>query len=802
MVPAVSFCTHGFGVFREKIFMPLAEKMSVRKLTCFFLLYILCGCLLAYGTASLRIVVLGATLFLTGTVLVTAFRKRFWYAVFLPVLAGILLGCVQSVLVFNWYAGKSAALAETETERTVQAEVMEVVYTNAYSGSYICRITGDGLPFRVILQSDNPSLEEGQVLNGRIRFVNWDETDDGFDEKRYYMGKGVTSAAVDLGLADTGERCFRIRGLLNSWNRYLSDRITAHVRNDGLPLAMLLGNRSALEDSVKRDFRRLGILHLIAVSGTHFSLLTAMAERFLIRLRVRPVHRLWMLAVLAVVYMLLTGMTASVLRAGLMFLLAVFCKAMEMRIRYFTALNLSCGLILLLDPFAVLDAGLHLSYLAVCGCLLFIRLESDWTAYRQMFRPPVRLDESGKRIPPVHGWRRLLSPRYLAKSALSMLLLNLVITCLTLPLSWLYFGEISLFSLLVNLLYIPASGILLFLTVFYLLLYPLGIFILPLASVLSGFTALLEAPAALISSLPHISVSLQYPFIPLFLVPAVLSVCVLPFLRHRLRGIACSLALLLLMTGTIFAYEAVTADQTILIYRNDRLKEGFTIRSGGDILLVDISDGSAGFVNQLLAEAKSLYATEIEGYMLTHFHNRHVGTLQTLSEKWILRTLYLPEPVTEEEQAVYDGLCRVAVQKGIPVVTFTDTLDFGHVTVDLGKRIYLSRSSHPVTGIRISCGGENLVYSSSSFAENDRRVMEWMTEPDIGIFGAHSPVNKKTFALSFAEKPKVLVWNGDSAAFFAGTFPVADRDLADCTRFSFRFPDATGENDERGTAPQ
>ena len=79
-----------------------------------------------------------------------------------------------------------------------------------------------------------------------------------------------------------------------------------------------------------------------------------------------------------------------------------------------------------------------------------------------------------------------------------------------------------------------------FLTVLYLLLYPLGVFILPLASVLSGFTALMEAPAALISSLPHISVSLQYPFIPLFLMPAVLSVWVLCIIingifRHQIK---------------------------------------------------------------------------------------------------------------------------------------------------------------------------------------------------------------------------------------------------------------------------
>ncbi|MBQ8402041.1 MAG: ComEC/Rec2 family competence protein, partial [Clostridia bacterium] len=359
MTPAFTEIRRRFCLIRENTVYPFLQTMAARKALLFFLLFILTACLLAYGGTVLRLVILALASVGIAAVLLLARRKRFWYRVLLLVFCGIMLGTVQSIVILDLYAGRMEMQAEAGVEITVQAEVMEVVYTNAYSGRYICRITGNGLPCKISLQSASTSLQVGQILTGNIRFLSWEQTDDGFDEERYYLGKGVIAAAEDLGLQNTGETRVRLTGLFQRWNRYLSDRISAHVQNDGLPLAMLLGNRNGLSDSVQRDFRRLGILHLIAVSGSHFSMLSSMMERFMIRLRIRPGHRLKLLGALTVLYMFLTGMTASVLRAGLMFLLALVCRGLEYKIRYFTALNIACGIILLADPFAALDAGLH-----------------------------------------------------------------------------------------------------------------------------------------------------------------------------------------------------------------------------------------------------------------------------------------------------------------------------------------------------------------------------------------------------------------------------------------------------------
>lgn len=707
-------------------------------------------------------------------------RNRSVVALCLPLLLGILLGNTQAILLWNVYAERITTLSAQNAELTKDVEVEEVVYTNAYMGSYICRFKIGLFPYHVRLETNNTDMAVGQVYTGTIQLCDWNDLDDGFDEEGYYRTKNVLSAAKDVDLSDTGVTAFRWTTVFQKWNDRLSARISAHVKNDDLSLAMLLGNRKNLADTISRDFRRVGILHLLAVSGTHFSVLFTMAERLLKRRHMKPVVRNILLFVLAIGYMLLTGLSASVQRAGFMFLVALFCRQFRHKVQYFTSLNIACLGIVLIDPPAVLDVGLHLSYVSICGCILTIQLEKNWKAYRQFL-----LYKKGEQIRFPRGWRRLLCPRYLAKTALSMLLLNLIITCLMLPLSWLYFGELSLVAFLMNLIYIPATGVLLYLSVLYLVVYRLTGLPL-LAGVLSAFAGVMEIPAAAFSQLPHIMVSLRYSFVPFFLVPSVLSVCCLPYVKRKLRGICRAVLLLVLMVSCIWITEAV-ASQSTLAYQNYKRKDGFVIQSEGKTMLIDVSDGAKNFANILLYYAKEQHATEIEGYLLTHYHNRHLSTFQAIANNWILRKLYLPKPMSEEEESIYHALCRAAEEHHVTVETFSRDVYFGHITLSVGPRTWLSRSTHPITGLRIVCGEESVVYTSCSYGETDAVIVDWMENCTIGIFGEHSPVHKKTFTLDFATAPELLIWNGDGLDYYVGETPVAKREYMGCTQLQFQF---------------
>lgn len=763
------------------VLVPFLHHIAGHKATAFSLAFLLTALLTADLPLVYRFVLYGSLALCIGLTLVLARRKRFWVAVLLPLLLGATLGNTQAFFLWNVYADQLIQRTSENAIITTDVEVEEVVYTNAYVGFYICRIHIGRQSYHIRLETPDTGWSIGQVYTGEIQLCAWDDLEDGFDEAQYYRTKNVLACAKAVDLTDKKVTQVRLTTLFGQWNDHLSARISAHVKNDDLPLAMLLGNRKTLADTISRDFRRVGIMHLLAVSGTHFSVLATMAERLLKKSRMKPWFRNGLLGVLAIGYMLLTGLSASVRRAGVMFLIGLFCRQFGQRVQYFTSLNISCLFIVLLDPTAVLDMGLHLSYLAVCGCILTIQLEKNWKAYRQFL-----VTQNGERIRFPTGWRRLLCPRILAKKALSMLLLNLIITCLTLPLSWLYFGELSIVSLFVNLLYIPATGVLLFLSVLYLVVYRLTGFPL-LAGILSTFAGLLEVPATTISQLPHIVVSLQYSFVPFFLVPLVLSVCCLPYVKRKLHGVCRAAFLLFLMLCCIWGTEAVKATQSTMIYQNFNLRDGFVVQSAGKTILIDVSDGAKNFANMLLYRAKEQYATELDGYLLTHYHNKHLSTFQSLADNWIVRKLYLPKPLNENEESIYYALCRAAEEHHVTVETFEESIPFGHMTISVGSRTWLSRSTHPITGLRLTCGEETVVYTSSSYGETDAAIVNWMENCTIGIFGAHSPVHKKEFALHFTKAPGLLIWNGDALDYCTAEDPTAKREYKGCTTLTFQF---------------
>ena len=67
----------------------------------------------------------------------------------------------------------------------------------------------------------------------------------------------------------------------------------------------------------------------------------------------------------------ISGLSPSVVRAAVMFSLFLFGKTFRLQTNIFNTLLASAFLVLLSDPFLILDIGFQLSYLALGGILFF-----------------------------------------------------------------------------------------------------------------------------------------------------------------------------------------------------------------------------------------------------------------------------------------------------------------------------------------------------------------------------------------------------------------------------------------------
>lgn len=131
--------------------------------------------------------------------------------------------------------------------------------------------------------------------------------------------------------------------------------------------AMCTGDKTALSPDVTFGFRQAGLSHLLAVSGLHMAIL---AQAVLGLLRFLRVPRRWAAlgaAGVVVPFMLLTGMTPSVVRSGVMCLVLLAGQLLRRRADSRNSLGFALLLLVLPNPYVVLDVGLQLSFAATVG---------------------------------------------------------------------------------------------------------------------------------------------------------------------------------------------------------------------------------------------------------------------------------------------------------------------------------------------------------------------------------------------------------------------------------------------------
>ncbi len=229
--------------------------------------------------------------------------------------------------------------------------------------------------------------------------------------------------------------------VISAWREELVIGIQRYLSGDvgAVVTGICLGADDALSRNAVSDFRTCGVSHLFAVSGLHLSILTQALLWLLKRLRVSRRLRGVICSAAIVLFSLLVGSAPSVVRAAVLCLVVVVGDCLRRQADARNSMGLALLLLLAVDPFAVYDAGLLLSFLATFG-LLFL----SPTIQRGLLSLPI--PEKLKSV-----------ASYLAGTVA----VTLSATLATLPVCVLYFGYLSTVSVLANLVMtIPSSALL------------------------------------------------------------------------------------------------------------------------------------------------------------------------------------------------------------------------------------------------------------------------------------------------------------------------------------------------------
>lgn len=133
---------------------------------------------------------------------------------------------------------------------------------------------------------------------------------------------------------------------------------------------IMLGDTSEIEENIQENFKTSNMSHILAVSGMHIAYIILGISMILGKLFGKRIARITTIVIL-VFYMLITGFSPSIIRAGTMGIMLIFSKLIFRKNDFWTAISFSLLIILVYNPYLITSVGLQLSYLGTLGIVVF-----------------------------------------------------------------------------------------------------------------------------------------------------------------------------------------------------------------------------------------------------------------------------------------------------------------------------------------------------------------------------------------------------------------------------------------------
>ena len=127
-------------------------------------------------------------------------------------------------------------------------------------------------------------------------------------------------------------------------------------------MAVCFGDSGYIEKTQKEDFKKLGISHVVSVSGLHMSIVYKALE-LIIGYKIALLFSFG--------YMIFTGGLSSTIRAFIMIFILKISSKVYRKYDSLSSLSLSAIILLIFRPFYILDIGFMLSFLCVLGIILY-----------------------------------------------------------------------------------------------------------------------------------------------------------------------------------------------------------------------------------------------------------------------------------------------------------------------------------------------------------------------------------------------------------------------------------------------
>lgn len=299
----------------------------------------------------------------------------------------------------------------------------------------------------IIIYSEDSFCHAGDYIWVRVKLKDFEEpTNEGqFNARAYYTSDGINYQ----GIFNKTVNITPCEGTLKASLLNIADSIknvyvnTFTQNNAGTMRAIVLGDRSVLDDEIKELYKKNGISHILAISALHITMVGMLVYRMLKKI-ISVIQAAVLSSVIMLFYLYITGNSVSAGRAVIMILVFMLADVLGRTSDGANTLGLAVVILIIKNPYCISNAGFLMSFLAMAGIIFVKPIFSNEETIMLFFRKKKMVS---------------LTEMFIYHNIIDMLITGLCVQIATLPVVLSMSGQIAIISLLLNIVVIPLMSV-------------------------------------------------------------------------------------------------------------------------------------------------------------------------------------------------------------------------------------------------------------------------------------------------------------------------------------------------------
>lgn len=548
-----------------------------------------------------------------------------------------------------------------------KGEILNLLDEGKYYNKYLLKNDcGD----RFLLYLDNKYiLKENSIISfeGDLKLPDKQRNRGGFDYSKYMYSQNIYASIFVNNYNNIEILEDEKFNLITFIQNNIFEKLNVLLPKEelGILIGMIMGDTFYIEEEIEEDFKLSGITHLLAVSGSNVAYIILVSKFLFDKVLGKSISN-FITILMIILFVLISGASPSVVRAGIMAIILIVSEILARQPDTKSSIAVAAFLILLYNPFVICDVGFILSFGGTLGIVLLNTKIID--KFNEKFY--------------------LFLENKIFKYVVETLSVTLAAQLILVPVIWYYFNNISLISIITNLLVAPFTGII---TVLGLIIYFISFICNPLAQIFSYSVYFLISIMIFVSKIcanipygnimvptPNIMIIIEYYLILYYFFGFnAKNIVEYKFIgrnnhktnekvkRKYLKIIISLLTIMQIMAALlpenhieINVIDVGQGDSILIKSTNSNI-----LIDGGGSENSDYDVGSQILVPYLLDNTNG----EIDLMIISHFHEDHAeGCISVLENLNVKKIVIGTQP---QRTALYEKVLKIGKGKNIPIIT-------------------------------------------------------------------------------------------------------------------------------------